>query len=162
MHSCRSGEWSADNEAHVRKQIAELIQYIECPKHKTDYKYGAAGKWLTPASWDGVKKFLELPYKLAGKPYCLFFEVPRVDPEAWEEQPLEDHKQVATHTLARAFGRVYAEEWHAGPAAGARTEDPATGERPDCGKYAPESLMHGPSYLFYLNAYLFYFEYILL
>ena len=111
MHSGRSGEWSAVKEAHVRKQIAELIQFIECPKHKTDYKYGAAGKWLTPASWDAVKKFLELCYKFAGKPYCLFFEVPRVDPEAWEEQPVEDHKQVAIHTLARASGRVYAEEW---------------------------------------------------
>ncbi len=110
-HLGRSGEWSAVKEAHVREQINNLIEYIECPNHKTDYQYGAAGKWLTEASWEAIITFLELPYVLAGKPYCLFFEFPKADTAAWEGQAIGDHKQVAIHTLATAFGRVYAPGW---------------------------------------------------
>ena len=106
-HMGRSMEWSWMELDHVRKQLKTGKDYIVCKKHKTKDSFGSAGKWIPDAAWKAVKQFLQLPYRLEGKPYALLFEVPNASLSWCEARAAEDHHQVSPASLARAFHRAY-------------------------------------------------------
>lgn len=91
----RSNEWEVMPAAHVAEQLAEGIDFLVCPNHKTATTYGELGKYLAPGTFEAVKTYVTL-----GSSSSLFLVPPK-----------ETSTRVSIACMLKRFNKKYGPQY---------------------------------------------------